>query len=112
MTGIGKPSISQYLSGKNIPREKVKQQIADALDVSVEFLEHEPSDADTEPDIAICNLSTDIAAKMLGKPPQFIRMGLQQGTAKFGFAVKGAGGKFSYHISPKRFYEYIGGKAQ
>ncbi|MBO5409482.1 MAG: hypothetical protein J6A61_08825 [Clostridia bacterium] len=53
--------------------------------------------------ISVCE-----AAKRMNKSPQFVRMGLQQGTLPFGAAVKMPGGKYSYYISPKKFYEYVG----
>lgn len=34
----GKSSVSQYISGKNIPKEDVQKQIADVLECTVEFL--------------------------------------------------------------------------
>ena len=36
--GLGKSSISQYLSGRNIPNTLNLKQIANALDVSVDWL--------------------------------------------------------------------------
>ncbi|MEG1789008.1 MAG: helix-turn-helix transcriptional regulator, partial [Kiritimatiellia bacterium] len=38
LTGIGKPSISQYLSGKNVPKMATVERLADALEVTVDFL--------------------------------------------------------------------------
>jgi hypothetical protein len=49
------------------------------------------------------------AARLLGKSKQFVRVSLQSGRAPFGFAVKVTGDRFSYHISPKKFNEYMGG---
>ncbi len=53
------------------------------------------------------NVSVEEAAKRLGKPAQFVRLALQQGTAPFGFAVHNT--RWSYHISLKKLNEYIGG---
>ena len=47
------------------------------------------------------------AAELLGKSKQFIRIGLQRGVLPFGYAVK-MSSKYSYHISRKKLYEYIG----
>lgn len=47
------------------------------------------------------------AAKIMGKCEQFIRIGLQRGNLPFGTAVK-MKNKWSYYISPKLFYEYVG----
>ena len=57
----------------------------------------------------IDTISIEDAAKILGKNPQFVRLGLQQGTLPFGAAVRGG----SSHISctrtdfePFRLYGY------
>ncbi len=46
-------------------------------------------------------------ARLLGKSPQFIRVGLQRGILPFGYAVK-MSNKWTYHISDKKVYEYVG----
>lgn len=46
-------------------------------------------------------------AKLMGKSPQFVRIGLQQKVFPFGFAVK-MSSKWCYFISPKKLYDYIG----
>ena len=109
LTGIGKSSISQYLSGKNIPKDAVKQKLAEALETSVDFLD----DKNVSPDVnsageALKNVPVEQAAKMLGKSKQFVRVALQRGIAPFGFAVKVSGDKWSYHISPRKLNEYLG----
>ena len=105
LIGKGKSSVSQYLSGKNIPREDVQKRIAEVLECSVEHLngevEEEPSD------ISLKNVSVSECARKLGKSEQFVRVGLQQGIFPFGFAVK-TSSVFTYHISPKKLAEYIG----
>lgn len=103
--GKGKSSVSQYLSGKNIPKSDVQEKIAEVLDCTVEFLNLdsvEVSDAiDTK------NISVAECAKMIGKSEQFVRIALQKGVAPFGFAVKNKS-VYSYHISPQKLKEYIG----
>ena len=102
--GKGKSSISQYLSGKNIPREDVQKQIAEVLDCTVEFLNLgfvEVSGVDETKNISVAE-----CAKILGKSEQFVRVALQTGVAPFGFAVKNRT-MYSYHISPKKLNEYI-----
>ena len=47
-----------------------------------------------------------MAATILGKSEQFVRRGLIAGKLHFGTAVEGAGGRYSYHISPKLFMDY------
>jgi transcriptional regulator with XRE-family HTH domain len=104
--GKGKSSVSQYISGKNVPKLEVQKQIADFLDCTVEWLNSDvPVNDHTEKGLK--NVSVEQAAKMLGKSEQFVRVALQMGTAPFGFAAKNKT-VWSYHISPKKLNEYIG----
>ena len=47
------------------------------------------------------------AARIMGKTEQFVRLGLQQGVLPFRTAVK-TSSKYSYYISPEKFYDYVG----
>jgi len=109
LTGVSKSGISQYLAGKVVPKANVIQKLADALETSVDFLMGDnpvmDTDANGEP---MKKVTVETAAKALGKSEQFIRVSLQRATAPFGFAVHMPSGKWSYHISPKKFAEYIG----
>ena len=102
--GKGRSSVSQYLSGKNIPKEDVQKQIADVLGCTVESLNNDVQSDKREPDTK--NISVSECAKILGKSEQFVRVALQTGVAPFGFAVKNKT-VYSYHISPKKLAEYI-----
>ena len=101
-----KSSVSQYLSGRSVPRQDVQQAIAKALDCTVEWLNTED---EVEVDLCLKHKKISVAecAHMLGKSEQFIRVALQNGTAPFGFAAK-TKNRYSYHISPKKLSEYIG----
>ena len=99
----GKSSVSQYLSGKNIPKESVQKQIAEVLGCTVEDLN---SGNQTDYD-ETKNVSVAECARRLGKSEQFVRVALQNGAVPFGFAVKSRT-MYSYHISPKKLQEYIG----
>ena len=108
LTGLGKSSISQYLSGKNEPKVKTMTLIADALNVSVDWLSgavDEPSDDGSG---HTNNLPVEQAARLMGVGKQFIRVGLQDGKFPFGYAIKITGNRFTYYISPKKFTEYTG----
>lgn len=107
--GKGKSSISQYLSGRSIPRPDVQEEIAQVLDCTVEWLNSEVTIND-HTESGLRNISVTQCAKEIGKSEQFVRVALQTGTAPFGFAAKNKS-KWSYHISPKRLNEYIGSMA-
>lgn len=102
-TGLGKSSISQYLSGKNIPKFKTMTAIADALNVSVDWLSGENDGSGHTGRITV-----ERAALLMGVCKQFIRVGLQNGTLPFGNAIKITGNRYTYYISPKKFTEYTG----
>lgn len=48
-------------------------------------------------------------AKLLGKSPQFVRIGLQRGILPFGYAIK-MSSVWTYHISEAKVHEYLGGE--
>lgn len=105
-TGIGKSSISQYLSGKNIPASFRLKQIADVLGVPVDWLigvMEENKEAEYYK-----NLTPEQAAKLMGVGTQCVRQGLKNSTLPFGWAIKMPSGKFRYYISLKKFTEYTG----
>jgi len=53
------------------------------------------------------SLTIHDAAEIMGKSDQFVRVGLQRGILPFGSAVK-LSTRWTYYISPTRFYEYVG----
>lgn len=108
MTGLGKSSISQYLSGKNEPKIKTVTTIASALNVSADWLTGAIDEPSTEISGHLNNLKVEQAAKLMGVGKQMVRVGLQNGTFPFGYAVKMPSGKFRYYISPKKFAEHTG----
>lgn len=105
--GKGRSSVSQYLAGKNIPKDDVQEKIAKVLGCTVEFLNSPIPEDNPEIEAGMKNVSVSDCAKMLGKSEQFVRLALQTGVAPFGFAVKKSS-VYSYHISPKKLAEYIG----
>jgi len=112
LTGIGKSSLSQYLSGQNIPYKKRVAEIANALGVPHIRLtiSHQKTEQELIPIISHQKISVAEAARRLGKSQQFIRVALQNGVAPFGFATKVSGSAYDYHISPKLLEAYIGGQ--
>ncbi len=105
LTGIGKSSISQYLSGKNEPSEDRKREIARALGVAEDYF------SKFDPVLTIqrnnvFNLPVPEAAKLMGKSKEFVAQGLRDGVFPFGYAVKMT--EWSYYISSVKFTEYTG----
>ena len=55
----------------------------------------------------IGNLKIKDVAKAMGKSEMFVRIGLQRGLLPFGTAIK-TSSRYTYYISPSKFYKYIG----
>lgn len=53
------------------------------------------------------NITVKEAAKLMNKSEMFVRVGLQRGSLTFGTAEK-LSTKYTYHISPKLFCDYLG----
>lgn len=105
LTGIGKSSISQYLSGKNEPAKGRKKEIAQALGVQDDYFEQFEAAATVQNDSAI-NLPVNLAARLLGKSKEFVTQGLRDGVFPWGYAVKLK--NWSYFISTTKFTEHTG----
>lgn len=56
-------------------------------------------------------MTVNECAKLLGKSPQFVRIGLQRGILPFGYAIQ-MSSKWTYHISESKVYEYLGNKKE
>lgn len=105
LTGIGKSSISQYLSGKNEPSKERKKEIARALGVQEDYFEAFEAAATVQHGV-IVNLPVPIAAKLMKKSKEWVMQGLRDGVFPWGYAVKLT--NWSYFISPVKFTEYTG----
>ena len=105
LTGIGKSSISQYVSGKNKPSEKRRKQIASALDMPEDYFEEYEPDVLSGDESAI-NMPIPLVAKLMGKSREWVTKGLQDGIFPWGYAVKLR--KWSYFVSSAKFEEFTG----
>ena len=66
LTGIGKSSISQYLSGKNEPSDARKKEIALALGVQEDYFKQFEPAATISKDACV-NVPVPLIAKLMGK---------------------------------------------
>lgn len=62
----------------------------------------------------IRKIPPELAADVMGKKGNFVRIGLQRGLLPFGVAIptseRGNKVRYSYYISPKKFMKYTGAK--
>lgn len=53
-------------------------------------------------------INVETAARIMKKNAEYVRLGLQNKQLDFGSAVQKEDGKWSYHIVPNKFYDYMG----
>lgn len=111
-SGIGKSSISQYLSGKNTPSDERVVIIANVLDCTVEELSTILPDQEVPKYVipmeeGAFNVPVEVVAKLMHKKNSFVYEGLRQGIFPWGYAVK-TSSQWSYYISSKKFTEHTG----
>lgn len=112
MTGKSKGSVSQYLSGKQVPSEDVKRDIAVSLGLVPDYFMQEKVAAEPpkehSTDVKIKKMLPEEAAAIMGIDKGTIRQGLQQGVFPWGYAVKTSENRWTYFINAKRFAEIEG----
>lgn len=109
LTGIGKSSISQYLSGKNDPTETRAMEIAVSLGLEPDYFNQEKGAVNLTSSSAIPRLTPEQAAKLTGMGKETVRIGLQEGRFPWGYAVKNpSSSQWTYWINAIRFSEVEG----
>lgn len=113
LTGKSKGSVSQYLSGKQIPSEDVQSAIAIALGLESDYFTKDDErlvilPASEVKDGKIPRLLPEVAATYLGMDKGTVRKGLQQGVFPWGYAVQTSEHRWAYFINARRFCEIEG----
>ena len=109
MTGKSKGSISQYLSGKQVPSAEVQHDIAVSLGLAPDYFEQEDTvTASLKESGTISRIKTEDAAKLLGIDKRTLRLGLQQGVFPWGYAIRTSEHRWAYFINARRFAEIEG----
>lgn len=114
MTGKSKGSVSQYLSGKQIPSEDVQAAIAVALGLEENYFSKKEETIVALPTTELRNgviqrLDVEKAAKLLGMNHNTVRKGLQQGVFPWGYGIHTSENRWVYFINARRFAEIEGG---
>lgn len=104
MTGINKGSISLYLSGKVVPTEERKIQLATELGLPKDYFIEDESLLDFSK-VKIQKLKVEEAARMMGQSVETIRDGLKQQRYGWGYAVQRESGQWVFFINAKKFAE-------
>lgn len=113
MTGKSKGSVSQYLSGKQIPSEDVQSAIAVALGLEENYFSKEEEAVVVLPTKEVRNgviprLGVEDAAKLLRMNHNTVRKGLQQGVFHWGYGIHTSENRWVYFINARRFAEIEG----
>ncbi len=110
MTGCSKGSVSQYLSGKQVPSQDRQRDIAVSLGLAPDYFEQE------DPVVKMirqgCGTIPEIRTKDAGKLMRMshttVEDGLKQGVFPWGYAVLKPSGQYRYFINARRFAEHEG----
>ncbi len=113
LTGKSKGSISQYLSGKQVPSEDVQRTIATALGLASDYFAKPDKAVTALPKTELRNkvierLDVLEAAKIMQMGHETVRAGLQQGRFPWGYAIQTSENRWVYFINAKRFAEIEG----
>ena len=101
LTGKSKSSISQYLSGVQVPPPDMQKQIAIELGL--------PDDYFVESDcLTVQRLSVETVAKMLQMNASTVRKGLQQRVFPWGYGIQTQENRWTYFINARKFVEIEG----
>ena len=103
MTGKSKGSVSQYLSGKQIPSEDVQSAIAVALGLESDYFSKSDEQVVVLPTAELRNgviprLDVEKAAKLLQMNHNTVRKGLQQGVFPWGYGIHTSDNRWVYFI--------------
>ena len=104
-TGIGKSSISQYLSGKNEPTKKRQEEMARALGLESDYFDRDDEPVFVLPEGIVPRIRVEDAARMLGMNHVTIKKGLQQGVFSWGYAIRTSEHRWRYFINARKFAE-------
>lgn len=110
MIGKSKASVSQYLSGKQVPSEDVQATIAMSLGLTKDYFtqaEEIPPIKAVEPVArrmgSIKRLTVEQAAKLLGVDKMTVSKGLRQGVFPWGYGIKTTDKSWTYIINAESF---------
>lgn len=102
MTGRSVSTISNWLSGKQIPTETRCDDIASALGLPVDYFREDRS-------TDFKRITIEQTAKILGVGKDTVRLGLQQGVFPWGYAVQTSAG-WTYIINGPKLEQVEGVK--
>lgn len=104
LTGIGKSSISQYLSGKVVPTEERQINIAIELGLPGDYFGTKNSFLDFS-NVKIQKLDVKEVARIMGHSQETVRQGIQQHIYPWAYGVLQKSGEWTYFINAKKFAE-------
>lgn len=113
LTGKSKGSVSQYLSGKQIPSPDAQSAMAVSLGLDADYFTKDDErlvilPASEVRDGKIPRLLPEVAATYLGMDKATVRKGLQRGVFPWGYAVQTSEHRWAYFINARRFAEVEG----
>ena len=109
LTGKSQASVSQYLSGTQVPPDKVLHQMAEAMGLDPEYFTRPDPPEETKKQIipkrqgAMRRASVAQISERMGVHRSVIEKGLRQGVFPWGYAVHTTERSWAYIINADRF---------
>lgn len=110
LTGIGKSSISQYLSGKNVPTVERQKNIAVSLGLEADYFERDDFTVKLlkKNSGGIAQIRTKDVGTLMRMNHKTVEEGLKQGVFPWGYAIKTSDNHHRYFVNAQRFAEIEG----
>lgn len=110
MTGVGKSSISQYLSGKNVPTAERQKNIAVSLGLEADYFERDDFTVKLlkKNSGSIAQIRPKDAGSLMRMNHRTVEEGLKQGVFPWGYAIRTSDNHHRYFINAQRFAEIEG----
>lgn len=109
LSGIGTSSISQYISGKNVPSDERIKDITEALKLPEDYFKgRTPRTRKPYGKGNIRRLSLNETAHLMGISNVALANGIKAGTFPWAYAMQGKGTRYIYFINAEKFSEIEG----
>ena len=111
LTGKSRASISQYITGKQVPSVKTQEAIATDIGLAADYFTGPDKELEIMPSYDLRNgfiprMDVGEAARLLQMNAVTVRKGLQQRVFPWGYAIKTSENRWVYFINEKRFVNH------
>lgn len=110
LTGKSRSSVSQWISGTQVPPTKKQSEIAVAIGIDAGYFDAEAPEVSilNQRDRVVAEIKAKDAARLMRMSTATLESGLKQGVFPWGYAIKTSPQRYRYFINARRFSEIEG----